>query len=65
MTIDEAAAALTAADLKLGTVSEDYVDIQPEGKIFQQSLAAGAMTAFQSTVDVTVSKGIWTGLDET
>lgn len=65
MTRDEAEAALLPAQLDLGVVTEEYVDIQPAGRVFRQSPAAGVLTAFQSTVNFTVSLGTWTGLDET
>ncbi|MCP4133710.1 MAG: PASTA domain-containing protein, partial [bacterium] len=47
-----------------GTVSQEYIDTIPENNIMGQSPAAGTSVRYGSPVDVTVSTGKWTGVDE-
>ncbi|HQL95100.1 MAG TPA: PASTA domain-containing protein, partial [Candidatus Hydrogenedentes bacterium] len=57
MTQAEAGAALVAAQLTLGTVTEVYSDTVPAGEVISQNPAAGVMVAENTPVNLTVSKG--------
>lgn len=57
MTQKEAKAALEAAGLKLGEVTEEYSDDVPEGQVIRQSTSANTTVQSGNTVDITISKG--------
>ncbi len=57
MTQAQAGAALTAAELSLGTVSEVYNATVPAGQVISQSPAAGVEVAAGTAVNLTVSRG--------
>lgn len=70
MTYDEAKEALS--NVKLGiTSTEDYTDLQDEGRIFKQSVNAGEKVDEHTTINVVISKGIatfdmpdWVGMNK-
>ncbi|MDY6905890.1 MAG: PASTA domain-containing protein, partial [Thermodesulfobacteriota bacterium] len=55
--------ALTDAGLTLGELTEIYSDAAPAGHIVLQDPAPGASVAEGSAVDMTLSLGVWTGVD--
>ncbi|MHB1382142.1 MAG: PASTA domain-containing protein, partial [Thermoleophilia bacterium] len=57
MTQSEAQNALNAEKLVLGSVSEDYSDSVPAGRVMSQSPAAGQTIPEGSTVNITLSLG--------
>jgi hypothetical protein len=57
LTRDAAAAAVTAAGLVLGQVTDTPSDTVPAGSVITQTPAAGTMVAPLSAVDLTVSSG--------
>ncbi|RJQ43928.1 MAG: Stk1 family PASTA domain-containing Ser/Thr kinase [Gaiellales bacterium] len=57
MTQSEAQTALNAKKLVLGSVSEDYSDSVPAGRVMSQSPAAGQKIPEGSTVNITLSLG--------
>ncbi|MGW4891142.1 Stk1 family PASTA domain-containing Ser/Thr kinase [Kitasatospora sp. NPDC004240] len=56
--LDQATAALTAAQLTKGTVTEKYDDSVPEGSVISTSPAAGAKLPENTAIALTVSKGM-------
>ncbi|HPO13160.1 MAG TPA: PASTA domain-containing protein [Candidatus Hydrogenedentes bacterium] len=54
----EAEAALTAANLTLGTVAEESSDIIPEGQIISQQPVYGLIVACGAAVNIVVSSGV-------
>ncbi|MEW6079978.1 MAG: PASTA domain-containing protein, partial [Thermodesulfobacteriota bacterium] len=63
LTYDAATAALNAVTLTPGTIKEVYVSDQPAGTVLEQTPAAGTIVNHDSSVDLTVSLGPWTGID--
>ena len=56
-TQDAAQAALTAAGLTVGNVTEDFSNEVPKGQVISQTPAAGAALSPNSAVSLLVSKG--------
>jgi serine/threonine-protein kinase len=56
-TVQEAESALSAVNLKLGNVKQEYSDSIDEGQVIAQSIAAGTEIKEESSVDITISKG--------
>jgi beta-lactam-binding protein with PASTA domain len=63
MTPENATAALTAATLAVGEITQEYINIQPAGLVFDQSECAGTQTAHNTPVNLKVSLGVWSGED--
>jgi RHS repeat-associated protein len=62
----EAEAMLSAADhLKVGGATEAYINTQPTGHVFLQQPAPGTLVSYDTAVDLFISLGLWTGVDET
>ncbi len=57
LTKEEAITALEAVKLSYGTISEDFHDTVPEGKVISQSVNSSTMLEEGKTVDFVVSKG--------
>ena len=57
MTVTEAEEALTAVNLKLGNVSQEYSDSVKENKVISQSIAADTEVKEETKIDITISKG--------
>lgn len=56
-TVSEAESALSAVNLKLGNVSQEYSDTVKEGLVISQSISSGTEVKEETKVDVTISKG--------
>lgn len=56
-TVTEAEAALTAVNLGLGSVNQEYDESIPEGQVISQSIAEGLEVKEGTKVDITISKG--------
>lgn len=56
-TVTEAEAALSAVNLKLGNVSQEYSESIPEGQVISQSIAEGTEVKEETKIDITISKG--------
>ena len=56
MTFEEAKAELAKCNLGISS-TEDYSELQPEGKIFRQGFDAGAQVDEHTTITVVISKG--------
>ena len=56
-TVTEAEELLSEANLKLGTVNQEYHDTIPEGKVIRQSVEAGLEVKEGTEVGITISKG--------
>lgn len=65
MTVEAAAAALEASGLPRGSVTESCTNSQPAGIVFAQDPQAGTDAHHTRAVSMQVSKGPWTGPDET
>lgn len=63
--LDPGAADVVLTDIALasGNIIEDYSDVAPAGRIFNQSPYPGGLVAEGTTVDIYVSLGVWTGND--
>ncbi len=57
MTEDDARDALEAENLSLGSVEWDYSDSVPEGRVMDQSVAAGSTVEEGTSVNITLSQG--------
>lgn len=57
MTVTEAESALSAVNLKLGNVSQEYSDSVKEGQVISQSIATGTEVKEETKIDITISKG--------
>lgn len=57
LTVTEAEQELSAVNLKLGNVSQEYSDSVKEGKVISQSIASGTEVKEDTAVDITISKG--------
>lgn len=57
MTVSEAEAALSEANLRLGNVTQEYSDSVKEGKVISQSPASGEEVDEDTKIDITISKG--------
>ncbi|MCP4079863.1 MAG: PASTA domain-containing protein, partial [Planctomycetaceae bacterium] len=58
MTQEDAGAAITGAELAVGTAAESYSDTVPAGLVISQSPAAGTTAFRNSTVDIVLSLGV-------
>ena len=58
MSQGEAETALTGANLTLGTVTEEYSDLAPEGQIISQNPVAGLLIECGDPVNIVLSLGI-------
>ncbi|MCM1498086.1 MAG: Stk1 family PASTA domain-containing Ser/Thr kinase [Clostridium sp.] len=56
-TVQEVEEALSAVNLKLGTVYQEYDDNVKEGKVIAQTPKSGMEVKEGSTIDITISKG--------
>ena len=63
MTLADAIIALNAETLSPGKITEVYINVPPAGIIFNQAPAAGTQVQHDTTVDLKVSLGPWTGPD--
>ena len=57
----DAESAINTGELSVGSVTEEYIDTQPAGHVFQQDPPAGTLVPHDTTVDIAVSLGIWPG----
>jgi beta-lactam-binding protein with PASTA domain len=55
--LDEATSILTKANLSLGSVSEAYHEMAPEGTVISQSVVPGEKVEEGTTINLTLSKG--------
>lgn len=56
-TVSEAESALSAVNLKLGNVSQEYSDTVKSGLVISQSISSGTEVKEETKVDITISKG--------
>ncbi len=57
MTEEDARSALTGANLSLGSVSWDYSDSVPEGRVMSQSVESGSTVEEGTSVNIVLSQG--------
>ncbi len=65
MTRTDAEAAIASAGLAPGAVTGDYIDLYPAEQVFLQNPSPGESVVHDTPLDISVSLGIWTGVDET
>lgn len=63
LTLAGAESLLAESGLSPGQVVENYTNLQPEGKIFQQSPEPGSLLPEGDSVNLNVSLGPWSGTD--